>query len=90
MTGRLIVLVAVVAVGYWYWSGPYQARVHPSYDQKLRSNAEAMRECIYRKKYAASRTLKDAGDPEETCSRQLNLYHSDGEWHSYDDVRQVP
>ena len=77
----------VAAVGYWYWSGPYRERVNPTYEQKLLQNAEAMRDCIYRKKYAASRTLKDAGDTEATCSKQLNLYQSDGHWHSYDDVR---
>ncbi len=88
MFQRILVLVIVAAVGYWYWSGPYQERVNPTYAQKLHKNAEAMRDCMYRKNYAASRTMKSAGDLEETCSEELRLYLSDGQWHSYDDVRE--
>ena len=88
MVQRIRALALVIAGGYWYWAGPYQERVNPNYQQKLRQNDEAMRDCMYRKNYAASRTMTSAGDPEETCSNELNLYQSEGRWHSYDEARQ--
>jgi hypothetical protein len=88
MLQRILTLAIVAALGYWYWSGPYKERVNPSYEQKLRHNAKAMRDCIYRKNYAANRTTSIVGDLQETCMQELNLYQSDdGQWHSYDDVR---
>ena len=87
MLRSIITVAVVVAIGYWYWSGPYQSKVNPTYGEQMRQNSEAMRECIYNKKYAASRMVKNAGHTEEICSRELNLYMEDGQWHSYDDRR---
>ena len=81
-------LVVVAAVAYWYWSGPYQERVNPSYQQKLRKNSEAMSDCVARKHYAATRSATNPGNLEELCAQELNLYEADGQWHSYDEVRE--
>jgi hypothetical protein len=88
MLQRIITVALLAGVGYWYWSGPYQERVNPTPEQKLLENSENMRECIYNKKYAASRTLTGIVNPEEICAEELNLYEYEGQWHSYDDVRE--
>lgn len=87
MLRQLLILAIVAAVGYWYWSGPYQERVNPTYEQQLRQNSQNMHDCMYRKNYAGARMLKDAGDTETICSAELNLYQEDGQWHSYDATR---
>ncbi len=88
-TLRSILIVGmVVAIGYWYWSGPYQERVNPTPAQKVRQNSNAMSDCIARKHYADTRMATDSGDLEQKCMQELNLYLEDGEWHSYDDVRR--
>lgn len=84
---RLLTIAILVGGGYWYWSGPYRERTHPSYSEKLRHNAEAMQECMERKTYAATHTLTSAGDVEKICARQLNFYFENGYWYSYDEVR---
>ena len=84
---RFLVICLLVGAGYWYYSGMYQQSAHPDYQQKLIKNAENMRECMKRKEYAARRTLTNAGDLEEICAEQHNLYRENGQWHSYDDVR---
>ena len=86
MIGRLLTLAFIVGAGYWYWSGPYQERINPSYEQKLERYAEEMRHCIRGINYKAG-TGAATGDPETICSERLNLYRDDGRWHSYDDVR---
>ena len=87
MFERLLVFAIVVGAAYWYWTGPYQARVNPSYGQKLQQNAQAMEDCRERRNYAAGRTLTQAGDLEEICAKELNLYFENGQWHSYEDSR---
>jgi hypothetical protein len=88
MPGRIITLAMIIAAGYWYWSGPYQSRQNPDYQQKLEANAEKMRECIRARNYKLGATGVSEGDPEQVCAKKLNLYRHDGQWHSYDDVRE--
>lgn len=88
MLGRLITLVLVVGLGYWYWSGPYQARVNPSYEQRLQDNAEKMRLCIRSENYRVGATGMGTGSAEDNCAKQHNLYRDKGQWYSYDDVRK--
>jgi hypothetical protein len=87
MIGRLFTLAVILGAGYWYWSGPYQDRVNPSYEQKLEHYAEEMRQCIRGVNYRAG-TGANTGDPEKVCAQRLNLYRHEGRWHSYDDVRR--
>ena len=87
MIGRLFTLAVIIGAVYWYWSGPYQERVNPSYEKKLERYAEEMRKCIRGVNYKAS-TGATTGDPEQVCAKRLNLYRHEGRWHSYDDVRQ--
>lgn len=88
MFERLLTLALLLGAGYWYWSGPYQARTKPSAEQKLEHYAEEMRLCVRGLNYKAGATGEGTGDPEQVCARKLNLYRHDGRWHSYDDTRQ--
>jgi hypothetical protein len=87
MLQRILTVALLLGVGYWYWSGPYQQRVNPGYEQKLRANAENMRQCIRGANYRLGATGTGEGNPEERCAAKFNVYQQDGQWHSYDDVR---
>lgn len=87
MLGRLVTIAVILAAAYWYWSGPYQQRVNPSYEQRLESNNRNMRECIHGLNYQSGATGTAIGDPEEICAEKFNLYRHKGQWHSYADTR---
>ena len=88
MFGRLITIAIIAAVAYWYWSGPYQERVHPNLEQKLRKNAEDMRLCIRGGNYQVGATGSAGGNIERQCAEKFNLYQYEGQWYSYDEVRK--
>jgi len=88
MLGRLITIAIIAAAAYWYWTGPYQEQVNPSYEQKLRNNAEDMRLCIRSGNYQLGATGVGDGNVEQHCAKKFNLYQHEGQWHSYDDVRK--
>ncbi|NRB37976.1 MAG: hypothetical protein HRU20_05845 [Pseudomonadales bacterium] len=87
MFKNLISLAIIAAVGYWYWNGPYQDKVNPSYTQKVEQNEKDLAACERGKSYISGAGGKSDGDPETACAKKLNLYFADGHWHSYDDVR---
>ncbi len=87
--GRILLLGAILAGVYWYWSGPYQDGRPGGRDAQLRENALNMEQCIRRERSitaGACMVGADAGsgNPEELCALQLNLYLQDGQWHSFD------
>lgn len=86
MIGRLIVIAAVIGAAYWYWSGPYQARVSPSYEQMLEINAENMSECMRSEAYKHGATGGGLGvdAAREKCAEEFNVYEHEGQWHRYD------
>jgi hypothetical protein len=88
MLGRLISIAIIAAAAYWYWSGPYQARTHPDYQQKLRQNNEDMRLCIRSGNYKVGATGVSEGDVEKRCAEKFNVYLHERQWHSYDDQRR--
>ena len=89
MLGRIFSIAVIVGAIYWYWSGPYQALVNPSYEAQLKENAENMRLCMRGIAYKAGATGIGSGDGEESCAKKYNLYKKDGKWHSYDDIRKA-
>jgi len=89
MIGRLFTIAVLIGAAYWYYTGPYQERVNPSDETKLKQYAEQMRECIRGLNYKAGATGEGTGDPEETCAEKYNLYQKNGKWHSYDDIRKA-
>ena len=89
MIGKLFTLAFIIGAIYWYYTGPYQDRVNPSYETKLENYAEEMRLCIRGLNYKSGSTGEvQSGTPEDICASQNNLYRKDGKWHSYDDVRK--
>lgn len=88
MLGRIFSIVVIVGAAYWYWSGPYQERINPSYETQLKKNAENMRLCMRGIAYKAGSTGFGSADGEESCAKKYNVYKKDGKWHSYDKNRR--
>ena len=85
---RLVSVAIIVYAAYWYWSGPYQARVNPTYEQKLQTYQKQMSDCIRGMNYRQEAGGVNDGIPEEVCAKRYNVYRADdGRWHSYDDAR---
>lgn len=87
--GKYFPLLAVLAVGYWYWQGPYQEGRPSSLEQQLQENAKTMKRCMRREaSMTAAAGMAGAatgsGDPEALCAQEHNLYLLEGEWHSRD------
>lgn len=89
MLQRIVGILLVAGAGYWYWTGPYQAKVNPDYAQQLRNNDNAISQCIKNKTYKAGVTGQGPGaeSVEAYCAEELDFYKEDGRWHSYDATR---
>lgn len=86
---RLVSFLAIVGAGYWYWSGPYQEKINPSYETVLKRNDENMAECIRAAAYQFGATGSGSGPEVATrkCAEKFDVYKSDGRWHSHDAIR---
>jgi len=86
MLGKYFPFLAIAAVGYWYWSGPYQNGSEGNYAKQLAENEAAMERCVRRE---ASMTTAagmagapvGGGDAQSQCARELGLSLRDGQWH---------
>ena len=87
---RIIPFIVIAGAIYWYWSGPYQEKINPGYEAILERNDKEMDECIRAETYKRGATGSGLNTSAATkkCSEQLNVYESDGHWHSYDAVRR--
>ncbi len=83
---NLLIVAIIAAAAYWYWSGPYQSRVNPNYEEQLERNDKAMELCIHTANYQAG-IGNFNGDPESHCAQENNVYFEDDHWHSYDGTR---
>ncbi|MEM6584107.1 MAG: hypothetical protein AAF699_22730 [Pseudomonadota bacterium] len=77
---RVLSLVLLAAIAYWYWSGPYQARHNPSSEQALEQDIDQMRQCLRGQYYKVGATGQADGDPAVICAARYNLYYYEGEW----------
>ncbi len=87
MFGKLIVILALVAGGYWYWSGPYQDGRQSGGEIQLEENARIMERCLRREaSMTASMGMAGGGvsqdDGEKLCAEKHGLYLRDGQWHN--------
>lgn len=87
MLGKLIVIIALVAGGYWYWSGPYQEGQPSGGEKQLQENARIMKRCIRREASmnAASGMAGgavDSGGAEKLCAEEHGLYLQGSQWHN--------
>ena len=86
MIGRLVGIAAVIGAIYWYWSGPYQERVYPSYETIVETNNKNMSECMRAEAYKHGATGGGLGPDaaREMCAEEFNVYEHEGNWHRYD------
>lgn len=89
MLQRLIILAVLIGAVYWYWSGPYQEKINPSYEAILKQNRDNMAQCMRGASYklGATGTGTSSVGAEKECARKYNLYPLEGHWHSYDASR---
>jgi hypothetical protein len=88
--GTPVILLAIIGVAYWYWSGPYQNSANTSAVDDTQQNAEIMKRCIMREKHMeAAGELAGIGyvgstgeDAEKMCADENSLFMSDGKWYS--------
>jgi len=88
--GTPVILLAIIGIAYWYWSGPYQNSADTPAVDDTKQNAEIMKRCITREKHmeasAGLAGLGDVGstgeDAEKLCADENRLYKSDGKWYS--------
>ena len=90
MLQRIIPFIVIAGAIYWYWSGPYQEKINPSYEAILERNNKDMDECVRAATYSRGATGGglNASAATKKCAEQFNVYESEGRWHSYDAVRQ--
>jgi hypothetical protein len=87
--GKIIIVLAIIGISYWYWTGPFQHSAQTSSVDDPKKNAEIMKQCITREKHMeAAGGLAGLGgvgstgeDAEKTCADQYGLVEIDGEWH---------
>jgi len=86
----MIIILAVIGGGYWYWTGPYQESKLSPLELRLVENAKTMKRCMGKEKSMTGAAGMGgvggmgASDPEAFCARENNLVLKGGEWH---DVR---
>ena len=87
---KLVILLAIIGLAYWYWSGPYQKSAEQSEADLLRENAVTMQRCIKQEEHMEAAGslggLADVGsmgkDAERVCADKYNLYLQDGHWYN--------
>jgi hypothetical protein len=87
---RLAILLAIIGLAYWYWSGPYQNSAQTAGADRLQENAATMQRCINQEQRMQSTGglagLADVGnsgvDAERLCAEKHNLQKRDGHWYS--------
>jgi hypothetical protein len=86
---RLAIILAIIGLAYWYWSGPYQKSTETSEADRLAENAAIMQHCINQEQRMQSTGglagLADVGstgvDAEKLCAEKNKLYKQDGNWY---------
>jgi hypothetical protein len=86
---RLVIVLAILALGYWYWSGHRDAQEQSSAIDQPSENAIVMKECLqYLDRESATEGLvgfADGGnsaEAERLCAAKNHLAKgNDGLWH---------
>lgn len=83
---RILLFGAIVATGYWYWSGPWQEKVNPSYETILEQNEENMKLCMRGAAFELGATGFGSATEvaQAECAEKYNLYEADDRWHRHD------
>ncbi|RPI13635.1 MAG: hypothetical protein EHM60_08630 [Lysobacterales bacterium] len=86
---KLVLILAVLGLGYWYWSGSRQPPAELIESARLEENAAIMQQCINQEQRMQSAGglggLGDVGasgaDAERLCAEKNGLVKRDGQWH---------
>ena len=86
---RLVLVLTLIGIAYWYWSGPYQNSADTPAVDDTKQNDEIMKRCITREKHMeAAGELAGIGyvgttgeDAEKMCADENGLYRMDGKWY---------
>ena len=87
---KLVLLLAIIGVAYWYWSGSHQKSTEQLEADRLEDNAAIMQRCINEEQRMQSTGglagVADVGstgaNAEKVCAEKNNLYERDGNWHN--------
>jgi hypothetical protein len=87
---RLVILLAIIGAGYWYWTEHHQEPAVTSQAERLQENAAIMQRCIKQEERMQSAGglagVGDVGsagtDAEKLCAQKNNLHWQDGNWYS--------
>jgi uncharacterized membrane protein len=80
--GRIIIVLAIIVIAYWYWSGLGQNSAETSSADDPKRNAQIIAECLANGRFAQADNYKGPGEnPEYICADENNLYMIYGEWH---------
>jgi hypothetical protein len=90
---KLVIILAVIGLAYWYWSGPYQKSTEALEADRMKDYAVIMQRCINEEQRMQSTGglagLGDVGsagaDAERLCAEKNNLYKRDGNWYKKQD-----
>lgn len=85
---RLVIVLALIGLGYWYWSGSHQKSTETLEAERLKENAVTMQRCINQEQRMQSTGglagLADVGsagvDAERLCASKHGLEKRDGAW----------
>jgi hypothetical protein len=79
---KLVIVLALIGLAYWYWTGPYQNSAHAPPADDTKQNAEIMAQCISRENFAAADGYRSPGeDPETVCADENHLFKQYGKWY---------
>jgi hypothetical protein len=77
-----VILLALIGIAYWYWSGPYQNTANTPPVDDTKRNAEIMAQCIAQENFAEADCASDPGeDAEEVCADENDLMKMYGKWY---------
>jgi hypothetical protein len=87
---KLLMIVAIIGIAYWYWSGSHQKSTEALEAERLQDNAVIMQRCIKEEeRMQAAGGVAGVGDvgstgadAERVCAAKNNLRLQDGKWYS--------
>jgi len=93
LMAKLVIILTIIGLAYWYWSGPYQKSTQTLEADRLKDNAAIIQRCVNQEQRMQSTGglagLADVGstgvDAERLCAEKNNLYERDGNWYSRKD-----
>ena len=79
---RIIVVLAIIVIAYWYWSGLYQNSAETTSVDDPKKNAQIIAECVRNGNFMQSDSYKGPREnPENICADENNLYRGYDGWH---------